>query len=93
MLLSNEKKFMDFIHGRSGSFYTHLFKAIMVADSHNIEKLRKGFPECVSVVEHWRFVPGYANNLEVEYNVKKEINDEGSGADEASGIEGKTQEG
>jgi hypothetical protein len=44
-------RFFDFQRGRSGSFFTNLFRAISVADHQNLAKLEKGFPE---EVEAWR---------------------------------------
>jgi hypothetical protein len=46
----------DIIHG-SGTqtnFNTLLLKLIFKADGTNLEKIRKGFPEAVGLVEHYR---------------------------------------
>lgn len=66
-MTEGEKKFMDFNHGRSGSFYDALFKAILKASADNLNKLSSGFPEEVRAFTKWSSVPGYAQDLEDRY--------------------------
>lgn len=61
-----EKRFLDFLSGRSGSFFDHLFRAIQAADSVNRDRLSFGFPHEVEVVRRWQEEPGYAARLERE---------------------------
>jgi hypothetical protein len=63
-----EKKLMFYRRGMEGSFYTALFDAIYKADNQNKERLRKGFPEEVDAVFRVQNEPGYAENLEKEFN-------------------------
>ena len=40
--------------GRQWDFSTQLLKLILKADDNNKELLRLGFPEAVTLVEHWQ---------------------------------------
>jgi hypothetical protein len=38
---NGERKFVEYMYGLSGNFYTSLFNAMQVADSDNLDKLKK----------------------------------------------------
>ena len=46
-------RYLDFQYGDTGGFFTRLFQAIAVADSTNIKRLAKGFPEEVDAYLLW----------------------------------------
>lgn len=58
-----EEKYYYYLKGRAGSFYTSLFDSIQRADTENIEKLRLGFPNEVKVIENFRNIPDYENQI------------------------------
>jgi len=67
MMTEGEKHLCEFEYGMSGSFYTHLFSAIMKADNYNMTRLSLAFPEEVQAVNCFRNVNGYWDNLQKEY--------------------------
>jgi len=46
-------RYLDYQYRRSGGFFKALFDAIKVADSDNLPKLAKGFPEEVEAYKTW----------------------------------------
>ena len=66
-LNQGEVRLIDFQHQRTGSFFTHLFEALFVADGPNREKLAMGFPEEAEAVRKWQNVSGYAQIIEKAY--------------------------
>ena len=51
--MSGHDKYLEFQYRRTGGFFTTLFKAISLADSDNLPKLEKGFPEEVDAFKIW----------------------------------------
>lgn len=49
--------YLEYLYQQTGSFYTTLFTAIQLADSENLEKLSKGFPEEVIAFRTYRDQP------------------------------------
>jgi len=62
-----EKRLCEFEYEMSGSFYTHLFNAIMKADGHNMTRLSLAFPEEVQAVNRFRNEDGYWEKLQMEF--------------------------
>lgn len=58
-----EKDLYYWVYEQLGSFSTYLFKAIANADSSNLFKLSKGFPEEVQVYKRYANEEGYWVNL------------------------------
>ena len=50
---------------REDNFGSILLRLAMKADSHNLELIRKGFPNAVETVEHWRET---SNILDLPYD-------------------------
>lgn len=63
-ITDGEKLLFEFFNEMSGSFVTCLFKTIMSADSFNLSRLAKGFPEEVKAVMRYRNEPGYWESLQ-----------------------------
>lgn len=67
-----EKIFCEWQLGQTGGFFKHLIEAIIRADSTNMEKLSKSFPDLVAAVNCYQNVEGYWEDLkrryEQEYN-------------------------
>ncbi len=54
---SGYDRYLEYQYGQSGDFFSHLFRAIMQADSKNTEKLRLAFPEEVDAYDLWAHHP------------------------------------
>lgn len=68
MLLNDgEKLLYEFKNSMTGSFFTHLFNALFVADTHNFARLAMGFPEEANAVKCFMTEPGYWEKLEKRY--------------------------
>jgi hypothetical protein len=63
-----EKRLCDHFSGRNGSFFKALFDAMLVADSRNLARLARGFPEEARAVERYQKEEAYWPALEAEYN-------------------------
>ena len=61
-----ERFIWDWRNGRLGGFKTALLHAIEDADIHNLEKLRKGFPDEVEGCVSYRLIPGWWDDLEAK---------------------------
>ena len=46
-------RYLDFQYGKSGDFFQGLFQAITFADSSNMKKLAKVYPEEVEAYKTW----------------------------------------
>jgi len=68
MLSEQQKIFCYYLHGKCGSFHTHLLDAIQKADRDNMNKLRKSFPEFVHIIESYRTDQRYVNDLYFTWN-------------------------
>lgn len=62
-----EKKFIEYKIGLSGSFMTALYEAYFRADSQNRQKLQTAFPE-LEVAYHYSNTPNYWIDLLDRYN-------------------------
>ena len=62
-----ERKFVDYKMGRSGSFTTSLYDAYFKADTKNSVKLLTAFPE-LNVAYHYSNTKGYWKDLVERYN-------------------------
>jgi hypothetical protein len=58
-----EKDLYYWVHDQLGSFSTHLFKAIASADTSNLNKLSKGFPDEVQVYKRYANEENYWADL------------------------------
>lgn len=65
-----ERKFCEWKHNKSDSFYNALFETIFKADSININRLAEGFPEEVWAVKKYKAEPGYWSKLKKEWEAK-----------------------
>jgi len=63
-----ENLFMEFKQGWTGSGYTALIKCIFALDTPNRQKMAKGFPELVEVVNRYNNERGYWSDLVSRYN-------------------------
>lgn len=63
-----ENLFMEFKRGYTGSGYTALINAIFALDTPNRQKMAKGFPELVEVVNRYNNERGYWPDLVSRYN-------------------------
>ena len=73
-----EVQLCDFLHdidkgekpgeGRLGSFFSHLFHAIALADPKNLRLLNEGFDDQVNVWKRYKQKAGYGPKLLAEYN-------------------------
>lgn len=52
-------------HDKQTNFTTRLLKLLLKVDEANKEKLRLGFPNAVSTIEHWRST---GDILDLEYD-------------------------
>lgn len=66
-MTEGEKHLCEFEYEMSGSFYTHLFNAIMKADGYNMTRLSLAFPEEVQAVNRFRNEDGYWEKLQMEF--------------------------
>lgn len=64
---SGEVKLCEFQLGMTGSFFKSLFNAMFIADSQNLNKLAKAFPEEAEAVKRFMSEPGYWENLKDRY--------------------------
>lgn len=63
-----ENLFMEFKQGWTGSGYTALINCIFALDTTNRQKMAKGFPELVEVVNRFNNERGYWPDLVARYN-------------------------
>lgn len=63
-----ESLFMEFKQGYTGSGYTALINCIFALDTPNRQKMAKGFPELVEVVNRYNNERGYWKDLVARYN-------------------------
>lgn len=63
-----EDKFMEFKQNMTGSGYTALINCIFALDTPNRQKMTKGFPELVEVVNRYNNERGYWPDLVARYN-------------------------
>lgn len=68
-------RYLEYQFRQTGSFFKHLFDAISIADSHNVEKLRVGFPEEVAAVRTWQRVgqTAFLAKVSPDHPILKEI--------------------
>lgn len=63
-----ERRLYEWQKGRSGSFFTSLFRTIALADPENTKRLEKGFPLEVRAYRKYISEPGYWEKLQQEYD-------------------------
>lgn len=63
-----EELFMDYKQQRTGSGYTALINAIFALDMNHRNRMAKGFPELVEVVNRYGNERGYWKDLVRRYN-------------------------
>lgn len=63
-----ENLFVEFKRGWTGSGYTALINCIFALDTPHREKMAKGFPELVNVVNRYNNERGYWKDLIARYN-------------------------
>ena len=77
-LTVGEIRFIDYQNGRSGSFYTCLFRAIERADMENQKKLKLGFPSEVEAYQRYSDEHGYWEEVQRIHKASIGSQDKGS---------------
>ena len=62
-----ELKLIDWVKGKSGSFWGGFFDLLSCADEANLVRMGEGFPEEVRVFQRYRNERGYWDELQVRY--------------------------
>lgn len=68
-----EELFMHFKLGQAGSGFTALINCIFVMDTPNRQKIAKGYPELVDVVNRYNNECGYWKDLVNRYNEEYQV--------------------
>jgi hypothetical protein len=69
-----EQRLVEFRFGGASGFFILLFQIMTRADTDNLEKLGKGFPEEVEAYNRFRTEDGYWQELLTEYNLENNTN-------------------
>jgi hypothetical protein len=72
-LSEGEKLFCEWQLGMTGSFFSKLIEAIMIADSGNLEKLYESFPDLVDTVSKYQNVAGFWDDLKSRYEQQENV--------------------
>jgi hypothetical protein len=72
MITKAEIKFIEYLKGWSGSFYTNLFDLIFSADADNFRKIGEAFPDECEVIKKYQNERGYFADIQERYANRSE---------------------